>query len=268
MRHDGLSDSSGRDQQSVSQLVYRQLRDQILWGAIPPGTRLSLRTLAAQLGVSSMPVRDALHRLAIEELVEVRPRSATRVAAISIERITEMFEVRTHLESLAGRLATAHLTRADIRRLKTCQERLENASARGGAEDWHQWNQEFHLLIFRKCGNALLQRMTQGLWDRNLRLFTARVVTQAAFRNRRSAEHRRILAALEQRDADAVEAAYRHHMTRSGAETVSYMHVLMSNTLPHEPKGTTGDTKRAPNKAHSARRAGRHSAAKRETKGR
>jgi DNA-binding GntR family transcriptional regulator len=226
--HKRPESAPGKPYKSLSSVVYERLRHEIVWGVIPPGSTLSLRKLAEELSVSLMPVRDALHRLATDELVEVRPRAATRVVPISIERITEMFEVRTRLESLAGRLATAHLTVADLRRLKNCQQKLESAGARGHAEGWHKWNQEFHLLIFRKCGNALLQRMTQNLWDRNVRLFTARVVTQAAFRNRRSAEHRQIIAALEHRDADTVEAAYHHHMVHSGAETIAFLRTLIS----------------------------------------
>jgi DNA-binding GntR family transcriptional regulator len=230
----------GKQYKSLSDLVYERLRDKIVWGMIPPGSILSLRKLAEELSVSLMPVRDALHRLAADELVEMRPRAATRVAPISIERITDMFEVRTRLESLAGRLATVHLTAPDLRRLKSYQHKLEHAGVRGQAEGWHKWNQEFHLLIFRKCGNALLQRMTQNLWDRNVRLFTARVVTQAAFRNRRSAEHREIVAALERRDADAVEAAYHQHMVHSGAETIAFLRTLTPET-PGEPGQPTQD---------------------------
>ena len=70
--------------------------------------------------------------------------------------------------------------------------------------------------------------MTKNLWDRNVRLFTARVVTQAAFRNRRSAEHRQIIKALERRDPDAVEAAYNRHMVHSGAETIAFLRTLIS----------------------------------------
>ncbi len=199
---------------------------ELVWGAIPPGSNFSLRQLAEELSVGLMPVRDALHRLASDELVELRPRMATRVVPISIERITEMFEVRTHLETLAGRLATIRLSVPDLRRLKRYQEKMERAGARGHAEGWHKWNQEFHSLIFRRCGNSLLQRMTQNLWDRNVRLFTPRVVTQATFRNRRSAEHRSIIAAFERRDPDAVEAAYHKHMVHSGAETIAFLRTL------------------------------------------
>ncbi len=235
-----LKKTAGKQHTSLSGAVYEQLRDKIVWGAIPPGSVLSLRKLADELSVSLMPVRDALHRLASDELVEVRPRAATRVVPISIERVIEMFEVRTRLESLAGRLATAHLSVPDLRRLKRYQQKLERAGARGHAEGWHKWNQEFHSLIFRRCGNTLLQRMTQNLWDRNVRLFTPRVVTQASFRNRRSAEHRQIIAAFERRNPDAVEAAYHHHMVRSGAETIAFLRTLNSGVLNGSDQRTQG----------------------------
>jgi hypothetical protein len=80
--------------------------------------------------------------------------------------------------------------------------------------------------------------MAQSLWDRNFRLFTARIVTQGAFRNRRSAEHRQILAALQRQDPDAVEAAYRRHMVRSGIDTVAFLRTLIPESAP--PPGSKG----------------------------
>ncbi|MBI4574463.1 MAG: GntR family transcriptional regulator [candidate division NC10 bacterium] len=221
-----LDGSLGRQYQSLSELVYRRLRDQILWGAIPPGSILSVRKLSERLGVSPMPVRDALRRLATDELVDVAPRSSTRVARVSPERVKEMFEVRSGLEALAARLAVPHLTAADIAYLEKLPEKLDCAAAANRAEEWHRLNQELHLLIFRKCGNSLLQRMTQDLWERNLRHFTGRAVTQAKFRRRRSKEHRRIVSGLMRRDPDEVEAAWRDHVWQSGIETVEYLRTL------------------------------------------
>ena len=227
-----LPTALGKQYESLSDLVYRHLRDQILWGTLPPGSRLSLRGLADHLGVSPMPVRDALRRLATEELVEVAPRSSTRVAQISLDTIREMFEVRTYLEPLAGRLAVAHLTSADLERLQRYQDKLEKATSQHHPEEWHRWNQEFHLFIFRKCGNHLLRRMTESLWNRNFRHLTGRVVTQADFRERRAKEHRQMLQAFRRRDADAVEAAYRRHMVQSGIATMQFLRTLVPKGAP------------------------------------
>jgi DNA-binding GntR family transcriptional regulator len=198
---------------------------------------LSVRKLSERLAVSPMPVRDALRRLATDELVDVAPRSSTRVTQISLERVQEVIEVRCCLEALAARLAVAQLTPSDVERLKRFQKRLDLAAVQDRPEEWHRWNQEFHLLILRKCGNTLLQRMTQDLLERSFRHSTGRAVTQAGFRDRRSKEHRRILRAILRRDPDATEAAWRDHLLQSGIETVDYLRTLT-------PSATTTDGKR------------------------
>ena len=218
-----LNNSLGRQYKSLSELVYRSLREQILWGTIAPGSVLSVRKLSERFGVSPMPVRDALQRLAAEELVEVAPRSSTRVARLSPERVRETFEIRSRLEAFAARLSVPHLTASDLTFLKKLPEKLDAAAAANHAEEWARLNQELHLLVFRKCGNSLLHRMTQDLWERNLRHFTGRAATQARFRRRRSEEHRRIVSALLRRDPDEVETAWRDHVWQSGIETVEFL---------------------------------------------
>jgi len=226
-----LDSSLGRQYKSLSELVYQRLRNHILWGTIRPGSFLSVRKLSEQFGVSPMPVRDAVRRLATEELVEVAPRSSTRVARLSPERVREIFEVRSRLEAFAARLAVAHLTPADLAILEKLPEKLDRAAAANRVEEWHRLNQELHLLIFQKCANNLLQRMTQDLWERNFRHFTGRAATQAKFRRRRSKEHRRIISALVRRDPDDVETAWRDHVWQSGIETVEYLRSLTSKTM-------------------------------------
>ena len=211
---------------SLSELVYERLRREILWGVIPPGCVLTVRGLAQRLSVSPMPVRDALQRLASEELVEIRPRSSTRVAQISPETIQELYLLRRHLEPLAARLAFPHLTRVDIRRLKGLLQKLEVAARKDDPEEWHRWNQEFHFLIFRRSGNLQLERVAQSLWDRQFLHFAARAVTQAKFRDRRAIEHRRIVQAIAKGDADATEAAWRDHLVQSEAEAVEHLRQL------------------------------------------
>jgi DNA-binding GntR family transcriptional regulator len=221
-----LDSSLGRQYKSLSELVYQRLRNHILWGTIRPGSILSVRKLSEQFGVSPMPVRDAVLRLATEDLVEVAPRSSTRVARVSPERVKEMFEVRSRLEAFAARLAVPHLTPADLIYLEKLPERLDCAAAANRAEEWHRLNEELHLFIFQKCGNSLLQRMTQDLWERNFRHLSGRAATQAKFRHRRSKEHRRIVNALIRRDSNDVEAAWRDHVWQSGIETVEYLRLL------------------------------------------
>src|SRR2546427_11427499 len=96
--------------QSLNELVYAELRRRILWGEIPAGSTLSVRRLSEQFRVSPMPVRDAIRQLAVEDLVEVTPRSSTRVSLVSPAAVREIAEGRSRLEALAARLPLANLT--------------------------------------------------------------------------------------------------------------------------------------------------------------
>ena len=218
--------------QSLNELVYAELRRQILWGEIVPGNTLSVRRLSEQFRVSPMPVRDAIRRLAVEELVEVTPRSSTRVSLISPEAVREIAEVRSRLEALAARLAPENLTTADVKRLRELLRAMHVAATANDPEAWHQGNAEFHRVVIHRSGNRLLTRMTEGLWDRSIRHFSARVLSQAHFRRLRHKEHQRILQAIVNRDPDALEQAWRDHVYQSGLETVDYLRSLAVSTIP------------------------------------
>lgn len=221
----------GPQYKRLSDLVYRRLRDQIIWGIIRPGSILSVRKLAEELSVSPMPVREALLRLALEELVEVAPRSSTRVTRISLDRVREICEMRNYLEPLAARLAVPHLTPTDIKRIRLWLKKMDAAAAKNRPEEWHRSNQELHALMFRKCGNSFLTRVAQDMWERNFRHFTAGAVAKPGFRSRRGVEHRRILKAIEKGDPEATEATWRDHTTQSGIETLEYLHNLSANAM-------------------------------------
>jgi len=221
----------GSQYKSLSDLVYRRLRDQIIWGIIRPGSILSVRKLAEELSVSPMPVREALLRLALEELVEVAPRSSTRVTSISLDRVREICEMRNYLEPLAARLAVPRLTPTDIKHIHRWLKKMDAAAAKNRPEEWHRWNQELHALMFRKCGNSFLKRVAQDMWERNFRHFTAGAVAKPGFRTRRGVEHRRILKAIEKGDPETTEAAWREHTTQSGVETLEYLRSLSANAM-------------------------------------
>lgn len=208
---------------TLSDVIYRQLRDQIILGRISPGTALSVRRVAKQWKVSPMPVREALRQLTADDLVDVAPRSATRVKNISRTHVRDICEMRNLLESVAARLAATYLTATDVARLCAWLQDMERAADMGRHTEWHRWNERFHTLMFRKCGNGLLERMARDMWERNFRHFTAGGVAAPGFRRRRGAEHRRIIRAIETRRPRAIEGARRAHTTQSGVETLEYL---------------------------------------------
>jgi DNA-binding GntR family transcriptional regulator len=224
----------------LSELIYRRLRDQIIWGNISPGSVLSVRKVAAQWHVSPMPVREALRCLTSDELVDVAPRSATRVKSISLEQMQEICEMRNLLEPVAARLAARYLTAADVAHLRAWLRKMEQAAEMDRTAEWHRWNEHFHALVFRKCGNRLLERMARDMWERNFRHFTACAIVAPGFRERRGAEHRRIIRAIESGSPRATEAAWRAHTTRSGIETLGYLEHLQPTAKGSAPGRGSG----------------------------
>src|SRR5215207_9000020 len=136
-------------------VIWRQL----ITGEHKPGERLSDVELAAQLGVSRTPVRQALHRLAQDELVRFDPRRGFWVRVFTAEDVHEMFDVRASLEALAVRLAAPHLKRDDLQAhldyLHECRARL----AERPVAEFLRHDFQLHNLIIHSSGNGRLIRI-------------------------------------------------------------------------------------------------------------
>jgi DNA-binding GntR family transcriptional regulator len=198
--------------------VYRVLKERILSQQIEVGTRLRDEELAAQLGVSRTPVREALMYLSQEGLVEVYPRSGTRVRTFTEEDIEEIFEVRAALETLAVRKAAGRLDPGEVQRLRTLWEAAERALAKGDAAPALKLDQEMHQLILEASGNRRLKELMARIND-----------YVALFRNlgARTPDHRgytaelpEILRALELRDVEAAATSLARHIHIAKEQTL------------------------------------------------
>ena len=140
---------------SLTERAYIVIRDRILKGEIPLGTELSRRKLAADLGLSLLPVTEALQRLENDELVESRPRVGTRVCLPTADDIRERYEIREALESQAARLFAVRASVRDRMELEKMAEHMDamfNRAGRAGSDREfqyavHSYHLEFHLRI-------------------------------------------------------------------------------------------------------------------------
>ena len=105
--------------------AYLYLRESILSGDLPGGTRLDIARVATHLGMSRMPVREALRQLASEGLVVIRPNRGVAVTQLTPEDVLEIFEMRAALEGLAARLARPHLDEAAFQDLEHILQRMD-----------------------------------------------------------------------------------------------------------------------------------------------
>ncbi|MFO1084358.1 MAG: GntR family transcriptional regulator [Reyranellaceae bacterium] len=160
------------DRASLSKVVSDQIRGQILDGTLRPGERLVEDRLSAELGVSRVPVREALLGLSIEGLVKLEPRRGASVAAVTPETVAELVEVRTLLEALNARLAARRHDPAIIALLQDTLRRGNEAAQSGSAEELARLNGEFHDRLAEASRNSVLSDIMRSLRERTSLAFS------------------------------------------------------------------------------------------------
>ncbi|HEU0245837.1 MAG TPA: GntR family transcriptional regulator [Gaiellaceae bacterium] len=192
---------------NLNEQVYDELRTRVLTRHHPPGAKLSLHALAAELGVSRSPVHHALTRLVSEGLLTVRPRRGYFVTAVTAQALAEGYDVRLALELLAAERTVGALEDDALHAFVTL---LEGTAAAISHEQWDAANAAFHEYQIDLAGNALLSSVYREL-SVNLMMQVIRAGRVEGHANLVT-EHRRIVEAFEAGDGDAAERAIRAHI--------------------------------------------------------
>jgi GntR family transcriptional regulator, rspAB operon transcriptional repressor len=191
--------------------VYLALREAIVSAELEPGRRLSENELAERLGVSRTPVREALVRLRDERLVAIVPQLGTFVTLISADGVADAAFVREALECAAIRLATKRADEDDLAELQANLAAQDRAQAAGDADTFDALDEALHRRVCELSGHEIawtLSRRANGHLDRVRRLS----LPEPGYLGEMVAEHRRVVAAIADRDPDRAEAALRHHL--------------------------------------------------------
>ncbi|MEU3215004.1 GntR family transcriptional regulator [Streptomyces sp. NPDC006971] len=195
-----------------SERVTRQLRDQIIDGARAPGSRLVERELAAELGVSRLPIREALRALVTEGLVTPRPRTWAVVREFTPTDIADLDEVRTALETLTFRLAAQRRTRAGLAKLRADLDAELSAAHEGDAVRARRAAADFHETVTSLADNELLNELGGTLRSRMRWLLGQHddLVEVAE-------EHEDLYEAIADRDVPRAEELVMKHLVTSRA---------------------------------------------------
>jgi DNA-binding GntR family transcriptional regulator len=199
---------------SKKELVTATLRKAILNGELTPGVRLVIDDLAKQLGVSAIPVREALQQLSADGYAIFEPYLGARVAPIEAESVVEVFSLLETMEVVSSRAACQHMSDADFGVLE--QILLKMDSLVGEPELWSQENRHFHKFICDKSGTRLVGSLISKVfdhWDRLHRFFLKDVFAKRLPQAQR--EHWKILRTLKTRNAARTEAVIREHARAS-----------------------------------------------------
>ncbi|MET0896494.1 MAG: GntR family transcriptional regulator [Mycobacterium sp.] len=197
--------------------AYAAVRDRIMSGDLPHGSSVSQEALAAELSVSTTPLREAMRRLASEGLVILDAHRDARIAPLTAEEARSLFEVRQRLDPLAVRLAAERRTESDTTLIKAAALRLEPLDAGSGVEAL-QAHREFHAALYRASHNDLLIGLLDGLWDKADRYRRTALESRAdspADRVRVQQEHQTMMIAVLDGDPDAAETCMHSHVANS-----------------------------------------------------
>jgi len=194
---------------SQGHLTYLQMLEEIRAGRLAPGARLRETELAARLGTSRTPVREAIRLLEADGLVVHVPRLGASVRRLDHAEVTELYEMRAVLEGMAARLAARAASDVELAELAAL-----HAEIAGVADDpalAARLNRDFHAMLLGAARNRHLTRAMDGL-QRALMILGPSTLAAPERSAEAIAEHAQVLAALTARDGAAAEAAMRRHI--------------------------------------------------------
>ncbi|MGD9941079.1 MAG: GntR family transcriptional regulator [Clostridia bacterium] len=194
----------------IRERVASELRNAIFSGSFSPGQELGQDSLASKLGVSRMPIREALQLLAVEGLIELRTNRGAVVKDISKDYIREHFEVRLLLECDAVRRACYLMT--DLSEMRFIHEEQRKAIEANNMDQTNLCNQAFHMHIWDNAGNSKLKHYLVQLWNG---LSIGSVVKPIIHAWKSYEEHGQIITAFSLKDADTAVQTMKRHIERS-----------------------------------------------------
>lgn len=199
------------NRQTLHDEVTAGLRNMIIEGELAPGERIPERELCEELGISRTPLREALKVLAAEGMVELLPNRGARVIELTLDDLQELFDLLGVLEGLSGELACRHMTDEQIEAVAQLHEQMLICHREGRRLEYFTLNQRIHESIMQGAGNRALQTAHAGISGR---ISHARYLTNLSGERWQQAvdEHESILAALKQRDGEALFRELRQHL--------------------------------------------------------
>lgn len=201
---------------NVGQPAYEQIRDilreEIISGKIPPETYLKKADIADRFGVSPMPVREALQWLKGEGLISGLPHRGYRVISINEDFIRHIFEIRTAMEELMGRLSISYITESDIKKLTELNKQLSAISNRKNIDKIQSIDKSFHRTLYQYCDNPI----SNDIYEK-YRALVATLRKRHGFGPKRLPkmvnEHSKIIEALIKKNNTVLEKLIRKHRT-------------------------------------------------------
>ena len=198
------------DNLNLNERVYMRLRDKIINNELKPGSRIEYEQLIAELGVSRTPLRDALNRLQLDRLIEVKSRSGTYVSVPTPKDIQEIHDVRKPLECLAVKLSAIHITKKKYIEMLDEVDFVMDELKKGKTDTFFQSDRNFHNLLIQHSDNSRLITIMESL-ELQIKWFGVIMTTNVDRPLNANEMHRKIIKAMhDQRIDDAIKEMGKH----------------------------------------------------------
>jgi DNA-binding GntR family transcriptional regulator len=192
-------------------MVYEYIKGHILNGKFVPGMRINPKELSIQLGVSLVPVREAVNKLSSDGLIKVTPHIGARVANINRSEVDEIQMIRTELECLATGLLAGEVTNEQIGKLEKIVAESEKAFEQGKYDLYQKLNKRFHFTLYESSPYQILATMIKELYQKLQLVPTLPWTRERAEKSLR--EHKEILSALANHDGTLARNTLRKHQS-------------------------------------------------------
>lgn len=228
-------DAGLRTRRITSDYIVEALREAIHTGTLPDGAILNQVAIAERFGVSRVPVREAMRQLQAEGLIHAQAHRRAVVRTLTVDGVTEVYEIRAMLEGYLTAKAVPHVDAARLRRLRALDEEMRDL---GDHARWLKLNRRFHDLLYEPSGAANAQEICDQLRTRAERYVNLWTGGRGMHRTAEvGGEHAEILDAVEAGDRDAARAAMERHVLHTGTRLIEH-HRLQGDG--HPVAGATG----------------------------
>ncbi|MEO5759481.1 MAG: GntR family transcriptional regulator [Mesorhizobium sp.] len=193
------------EHQTLNDRAYGALKQELISGGFSPGQTLVIRKLAETFGISTTPIREALQRLVAERLLEMQNNRSIIVPLLSAPAFEELTRIRVAVEGLASELAASRMTESGLIDIQAMLAGMQLAIEAGDAKAYLTLNEAFHFAIYQHAGAPILLNMIRDLWGR-VGPYLKLLMQADHYIPRSNDAHRRVVAALEQRNGASARA--------------------------------------------------------------
>ena len=220
----------------LAEKAYKEIKDWIIQYILKPGTILNIGELSKAIHMSPTPVREALSKLEQEYLVEYRPMRGYAVTSLSLQDVTDIYEVRIVLEVLAAQQAAKRITKEELKQLRKTIAVVWDHIKVGNKNGVLEQEQHVHFLILQASGNRLLKDTAEGILNRIWMIQNINVLSNEHLEKAHYG-HEDMLKALEERDSRKAGALMREHV-KTARDIVLCRLKTKSDVLPKIITGT------------------------------